>query len=264
MGESRGRKGKKAKWQVSLGIKELIFTGLGVAGLVMMSFALGTLAGRGDIYRVLDNWGLLGPEGGKAIQTWYQAPPPPSTPMATLARPSYQKAPAAKKPVPAQAAVADKAPTPGPVKGAIAVPPSPPPAKKNQPKQDVKAKKNNLQKIRREVAHKLKFQNSLDLATTRSAPPDEKSKKQKTAAPKPSTSQVIVAKYRSASRARARLSQMSKQGEKVILKEGNDREGRYFAIYRQVTTIPLESHNVTQSRLKKSKIGNKPNKTAAQ
>jgi hypothetical protein len=264
MGESRGRKGKKAKWQVSLGIKELIFTGLGMAGLVMMSFALGTLSGRGDIYRVLQNWGLLGPEGAKAVQIWYQAPPPPSTPMATLARPSHQEAPAAEKPAPAQSTVADKTLTPAPVKGAIAAPPSPPPAKKNQPTQDVKAKKNNLQKIRREVAHKLKFQNSLDLATTRSAPPDEKSKKQKTAASKASTSQVIVAKYRSASRARTRLSQMSKQGEKVILKEGKDGEGRYFAIYRQVTTIPPESRNVPQSRLKKNIIGNTPNKSAAQ
>ena len=264
MGESRGRKGKKANWQVSLGIKELIFTGLGVAGLVMMSFALGTLSGRGDIYRVLYNWGLLGPEGGKAIQTWYQAPPPPSTPMATLARPSHQEASPPEKPAPAQAAVADKAPPPAPVKGSIAVPASPPPGKKNQPKQDVKAKKNNLEKIRREVAHKLKFQNSLDLAATRSAPSGEKSKKQKTAASKPTTSQVIVAKYRSASRARARLSQMSKQGEKVILKEGKDKEGPYFAIYRQVTTIPPESSHVAQSRLKKNKIGNKPNKSAAQ
>ena len=75
MGESRGRKAKKA-WQMQVGIKELIFTGLGVAGLVMMSFALGTLAGRGDIYRVLHNWGLVGPDPGKVGQVWYQAPPP--------------------------------------------------------------------------------------------------------------------------------------------------------------------------------------------
>jgi hypothetical protein len=86
MGESRGKKARKpTDWKLQLGIKELIFGGLGVAGLVMMSFALGTLAGRGDIYRVLHNWGLLGPDSNKTGQVWYQAPSPPATPVVALA-----------------------------------------------------------------------------------------------------------------------------------------------------------------------------------
>jgi hypothetical protein len=234
-----------------------------MAGLVMMSFALGTLAGRGDIYRVLHNWGLLGPDGGKAVQIWYQAPPPPSTPVAVLTSPS-QQTPAAGKPNPAKTTTAKKAPTSAPVKGAIAASPSPPQAKQKELKGNAKKKKNTLQQIRREVARKLKFQNSLDLAATRSAPSTKKSKTKKTATSRSSSSQVIVAKYRNASRAKARLSKMRKQGEKVILKEGKDREGRYYAIYRQITTSPPKSRNVAHSRLKKNRIRNKPSKSPAQ
>ena len=145
MGESRGKKAKKA-WQMQVGIKELIFTGLGVAGLVMMSFALGTLAGRGDIYRVLHNWGLLGPDSGKVGQIWYQAPPsPPATaPVVALASHApQQEAPPAKKPSPHhQAHAAQKAPPPAPLKGNIIAAPNPVVhAKKKTPKQDAKSKK---------------------------------------------------------------------------------------------------------------------------
>ncbi|MEJ2069071.1 MAG: hypothetical protein P8X58_01470, partial [Syntrophobacterales bacterium] len=239
---SRGRKTKKAKWQIQLGIKELIFTGLGVAGLAMMSFAIGTLAGRGDIYRVLYNWGLLGPDSGRAVQIWRQTPPPPPTPVAARAQrpsegtPAPQPAPA--KPAPSQTRAADPAPKSPPVKGHIVMPPSPSQTKKKSIRQDAKAKENKLEKIRREVASKLKFQNSLDSAATRRSHPAAESKKvpdQKPTASKSSTSQVVVAKFRSVDRAKARVNQMRKQGEKVVLKEGKDNEGRYFVIYRQIT-----------------------------
>ncbi|MEJ2091456.1 MAG: hypothetical protein P8X65_04600 [Syntrophobacterales bacterium] len=254
---SRGRKTKKAKWQIQLGIKELIFTGLGVAGLAMMSFAIGTLAGRGDIYRVLYNWGLLGPDSGRAVQIWRQTPPPPPTPVAARAQrpsegtPAPQPAPA--KPAPSQTRAADPAPKSPPVKGHIVMPPSPSQTKKKSIRQDAKAKENKLEKIRREVASKLKFQNSLDLAATRMSHPA-----------KTSTSQVMVAKFRSAKRARARLTQMRKQGEKVVLKEEKDNEGRYFVIYRQVTVSSSKHRQVTPTRLKKTKLETKSSKSASQ
>ena len=92
MVEGRGRKAKKASdFKLRLGAKELVFGGLGVAGLVMMSFALGTLAGRGDIYRVLNNWGLLGPDGNRTAQVWYQAPQPSPAQVIPLASPPSQE-----------------------------------------------------------------------------------------------------------------------------------------------------------------------------
>jgi hypothetical protein len=266
MGESRGKKAKKA-WQMQVGIKELIFTGLGVAGLVMMSFALGTLAGRGDIYRVLHNWGVLGPDSGKAGQIWYQSPPPPAAPVVALAGPAPE-GPPSTEPASPQAHAAHKAPTSAPVKGSIVAPPNPVQAKKKSPKQEAKAKEDKLEKIRREVASKLKFQNSLDLAATRGVSSGEKSKKgnekEQTASLKSATSQVIIVKYRNAGQARAKLAQMQKQGEKVVLKEGKDHEGQYFAICRQVTAKPPESHHGAQAQVKKTKLESKSNKSAGE
>jgi hypothetical protein len=271
MGESRGKKGKKA-WQMQVGIKELVFTGLGVAGLVMMSFALGTLAGRGDIYRVLHNWGLLGPDTNRAGQIWYQAPPsPPATaPVVALASPApQQEAPPAEKPAPHHEHASQKAPSPAPVKPMKAtIISSPNPVeqvKKKSPKQVAKAKEDNLEKIRRDLAGKLKFQNSLDLATTRGTSSKKSNDKDKehAATLKSATSQVVLVRYRNVSQARARFAQMLKQGEKVILREGKDHEGQYYAICRQVTVKPAESHQAAHAQ-KKTKLESKSTKSSGQ
>jgi hypothetical protein len=273
MAEGRGRKAKKGTdWKVNLGLKELIFSGLGVAGLVMMSFALGTLAGRGDIYRVLHNWGLLGPDGNKTGQIWYQAPPPPPTQVVNLATPPAQEpeAPQAANPAHPQANAAERTPAPAPVKGSIIPPPNPVQAiqaKKKTPKQDFKANEDKLEKIRQEVASKLKFQNSLDLSATRTAHSGDKTKKggekEAATAAKPQAAPMIVAKYRDAGQARARLAQMQKQGDKVTLKEGKDSEGQYFALCRQAAPSPAEPRQVAQTQVKKPKAEHKPTKAAA-
>jgi hypothetical protein len=78
----RGKKGKKAGWHLTLGIKDAIFAGIGLVGLLMMSFALGALAGRGDIYRVAYSWGLLAPDGAKVAQ-WMPGGPPGVAPAGT-------------------------------------------------------------------------------------------------------------------------------------------------------------------------------------
>ena len=62
METGRGKKVKKAAWHLNLGLIDVIFAGIGIVGLMMMSFALGALAGRGDIYRAAYSWGLLNPE----------------------------------------------------------------------------------------------------------------------------------------------------------------------------------------------------------
>jgi hypothetical protein len=272
MGESRGKKARKpTDWKLQLGIKELIFGGLGVAGLVMMSFALGTLAGRGDIYRVLHNWGLLGPDSNKTGQVWYQAPSPPATPVVALASPPAQEpaAPHAAQSGPSQTSAAERASAPAfaPVKGSIVPPPNPAQAKKKSAKPETKGKEDKLEKIRQEVAGKLKFQNSLDLAATRGTLSGDTGKKggdkEPTAAAKTQATSMVVAKYRDAGQAKSRLAQMQKQGDKVVIKEGKDSEGQYFAICRQVAPSPAEPHQVAQTQVKKPKVENKSNKTAA-
>src|SRR5512135_962747 len=54
----RGKKGKKA-WQLNLKLMDVICAGIGIVGLMCMSFLLGALAGRGDIYRVASSLGLM-------------------------------------------------------------------------------------------------------------------------------------------------------------------------------------------------------------
>ena len=77
METGRGKKAKKAGWHLTLGVKDAIFAGIGLVGLLMMSFALGALAGRGDIYRAAYSWGLLTPDGAKVAQ-WMPPPGPPA------------------------------------------------------------------------------------------------------------------------------------------------------------------------------------------
>lgn len=266
MGERRGKKAKKTGWQMQVGLKELIFVGLGVAGLVMMSFALGTLAGRGDIYRVMANWGLLAPDSGRAFQSWYQAPT--STPVAAPANPAPQQPPAADKSEPPQTIAAEKTPTPAPapVTGHIAAAPNPFKTPKKTPPPQTQAKQDKLEKIRREVAKKLIFQNSLDPSARNATVLGDKKKKnddkEHKAASKPAISQVMVAKFRNTGQAKARLAQMQKQGDKVYLKEGKDAEGNFVAIYRQVVASPPKSAQVAQSQLKKTTGQNKSVKSS--
>jgi hypothetical protein len=265
MVESRGKKAKKATdWKLRLGIKELVFAGLGVSGLVMMSFALGTLAGRGDIYRVMHNWGLIGPDSSKTGQIWYQAPSPAPAQVVALASPPAQEpdpAPAVK-PGPPQAG----APLQAPVKAIITPAPHPVQAMKKSPKQEVKGKEDKLDKIRQDVAKKLRFQNSLDMTATRAASGEKAKKgadKEPPVAVKAPAPPMLVAKFRDAPQARARLAQMQKQGEKVSLKEGKDQEGQYYAIYRQAAPRPGEPHRMVQAQVKKPKADNKTAKPAA-
>jgi|GEM_PF-445608 hypothetical protein len=274
MGESRGKRAKKA-WEMRVGIKELIFAGLGVTGMVMMSFALGTMAGRGDIYRVLSNWGLLGPDSGRVGQIWYQPTPPPqaATPVVALATPApQQEAPPAEQTPPHHERAIQKTPVPAPVKpikANIIAPPNPvEQVKKKSTKHELKAKEDQLEKIRREVAGKLKFQNSLDLAATRGASAKKGNDKEQAAAGKaasPSaTPQVVLVKYRNLSQARVKLAQMQKQGEKVVLKEGKDNEGQYYALCRAVPAKPAESHQAAHPQAKKTKFETKSAKSPGQ
>jgi len=271
MGESRGKRSRKTKWQLNLGIKELIFTVLGVAGLAMMSFALGTLAGRGDIYRVLNNWGLLSSERG-AVQMWGRGPTFPAAPVAPLASRPGSEAPAAPQ-SPTDVETLKSAPVVGDI---AALPKKPAEAEKKKVIKQA-TKTDSLEEMRREVASKLKFQNSLDLAATRKRMPAEKAQKgtdkEASTVSRAATSLMIVAKFRNLNRAQVKVAQMREQGDKVVLKEGKDAEGRYFAICRQITISPPKSPQTAQTKpkspqtaqtkLKKTKLETKPGKSAA-
>lgn len=230
--EARGKKSKKVKWNLSLGLKDVVFAGLGVAGLMMMSFALGTLAGRGDIYRVLHNWGLLGPEASRAMQHWpHPGGGPPMTPAAQA--PPTQAAVVPGSPAPPTAA----GKTPEPAKAPAASPPSAS-QKKTAKSANLaqKHKEDELRRLREEVARKLKFQNSLDTGGAKPARPAAKQKAKETdkaASAKSPQNLVKVAQFRDKKAAQAKVAALQKQGEKASLKEGKDQQGTYYTVYRQ-------------------------------
>ncbi len=248
MAESRGKKSKKAQWQLSLGVKEFAFTMVGIIGLVMMSFALGTLAGRGDIYRVLHNWGLVGAEAPKGLQPWNppQAGFPPIPPAAPPIAPNSDATLTMEAPVnPA---------LPAPQQGSIVAPPtakaSAAPAKKarqtaTSPR---KTREEELKRMKEDVAKKLKFQNSLDTGTYK--PAKAKEQKAKVTAKAPAAKSVSVGKYRDKKAAQAKVAELQKKGEKVSLKEGKDKQGAFYTVYRQQPPGSAPAPSVAQNKAK--------------
>ncbi len=228
MAESRGRKGKKAAWQLNLSVKETFFAALAVAGLMMISFALGALAGRGDIYRAASRWGLMAQEPPSVAQLMVSPPTSPAAPIQ-----------GAVAPVGPPAAPAAAAPSPPPAPGAAASTGAPP-AKKAAKAAPVfhKHKEEELRKLREEMARKLKFQNSLDTGSPKIAhksgkhkpKTEEKAAPAKAAAP---AAAVKVGQFRDKKAAQAKLAELHRRGEKASLKEGKDQNGVYYAVYRQ-------------------------------
>jgi hypothetical protein len=246
MEASRGRKGKKTRWQLSLGVKEVIFATLGVLGLIMMSFALGTLAGRGDIYRVLANWGVLSPEATKIAQYIPPTgPPTPAPPLTqTVSDPSAAVPVATATPLATGPAAAK--PAPAPVTGSIAAV-SGNSASQKKPKgsslhREQKAKEEELRKVRQEVASKLKFQNSLDTSpkTARTA------QKPKEKAATPQATKVKVGQFRDQKAAKAKVAELEKKGIKASLKQGKDAKGPLYTVYKQAPQAAADGEHVAQ------------------
>jgi hypothetical protein len=254
----RGKKGKNAAWHLNLGVKDVIFAGIGIVGLMMISFALGALAGRGDIYRAAYSWGLMSPEPktvAQIIPQTAQAPTPPAAeapPPASLAVATVQPAAAPPATAPAASTAASaKPPHPAPVAGSIA--PIPPPASAASTKKKAKsAQAQHEQKARDEqlrqhqdVAKKLTFLNSFD-----STPKPRHKKDTKAAAAKPQPAQVKVATYRDSKAAQAKMAELQKKGVKVSLKQGKDAKGASYTVYRQAPAAPKETEKLAQSKEK--------------
>ncbi|MCL6622419.1 MAG: hypothetical protein K6T55_09990 [Syntrophobacterales bacterium] len=217
MADARGKRGKKSAWQVSLGVRELVFTGLGLAGLMMMSFALGALAGRGDIFVLAHRWGLMGPEAARVAQ----APPLPAVPPQVAA-----VAPPAAVPVPPSGNPAPAAPAPA------AAPPAKKPAAKS-PLALQKQKEEELRRLREQLARNMKFQNSQEQSRATAKSGKGKGKERdKSMAQQSSPAPVTVARFRDKKAAQAKVAELQQQGQKVTLQEGRDQKGVYYAVMR--------------------------------
>jgi hypothetical protein len=243
----RGKKGKKAGWHMTLGVRDAIFAGIGVVGLMMMSFALGALAGRGDIYRAAYSWGLMNPDRAQMAQ-WAPAPGPPAAPLAVPGTATSTTGPSAVTPAPAPpAAVAAKPARPGPVTGSIA-PLTPPAAAKKKGKtgithRDHKSREEELRRVRREVVRKLKFQNSFD---TGPKPRQPKGKDHDKAQAKSQPTQVRVAQYRTSKEAQAKVAELRKQGVKATLKTTKDSKGTCYTVYKLTNPAPSAPEKIVQ------------------
>jgi hypothetical protein len=239
---------------LTLGIKDAIFAGIGLVGLLMMSFALGALAGRGDIYRAAYSWGLLAPDGAKVAQ-WMPVPGPPGVaPAGTPGTATSTTVTAAVAPVPAAvpAPPAPRAATPtrpGPVTGSIA--PLPPPAaakkkaKTGTTHSEHKAREEEMQKVRQEVVQKLKFQNSFDTGPKPRLP---KAKDHDKSQP----TQVRVAEYRTSKEAQARMAELRKQGVKATLKTTKDSKGTLYIVYKPTSSVQPAAAKIVQKPPKSS------------
>ncbi len=226
MEAGRGKKGKKG-WHLTLGLTEVIAGAFGMVGLLMMSFILGILAGRGDIYRAAYSLGLLTPETKQAAQVIPSLEPAPA-PAQSAAAPAPAAAPGPAATTPsraagpaARAATAARSSQPEPVTGSM-VPLSPPAAPVSAKKRAARAAQAQAQKAREEqlrqhqdLAKKLTFLNSFDTAAKPAPPP------------------IKVATYRDSKTARTKMAALQKQGVKATLRQGKDDQGDFYTVYRQ-------------------------------
>ncbi|MFZ5450420.1 MAG: hypothetical protein ACOZF2_00905 [Thermodesulfobacteriota bacterium] len=266
MATGRGKKTKKPQWQLSLGMKQVIFGALGLTWMMMIIFILGVLAGRGDIYRWLSSWGLITPGPANIVQ-WS---PPPEAPVATASPKPVTPGPLAKLPAPVPST---SAPAPPPITGAMAPAPglTPTPAKAAPPRvkktkkgishRDYKAQEAELRKLRREVAKKLVFQNTIGGETANSAHKSPKKKGKAVNSPKEPARRVRVAQFRNLKSAKTRMAELQKKGEKVTLKKGKDKKGIVYEIYREAPVKPVLANMGPTQKAKKSE-GKKPKRQA--
>jgi hypothetical protein len=260
----RGKKGPKAGWHLTLGVRDLIFAGIGLVGLLMMSFALGALAGRGDIYRAAYSWGLMNPDGAKVAQWVPATGPPAAAPGGTPGTATSTTVASAVTPAPAAApasptTVAAKPARPAPVTGSIAPLPHPAAAKKKGKTEtahhDQKAREEELRRVRQEVVRKLKFQNSFDTGPKPRLP---KTKEHDKAQAKSQPTQVRVAEYRTSKEAQAKVAELHKNGVKATVKATKTSKGTVYIVYKPGSSPQAGPAKLVQKPEKSSTATRKP------
>jgi hypothetical protein len=277
--KSRGKKGKKGIWNLTLSLRDTIFAGVGIVGLMMMSFALGALAGRGDIYRVAYSWGLMNPDSAQVAQ-WSPSGTPPQT-AAQNSPAASQTTEAAQSPQPtappatttaaaphpaAQAhhtTVAAKPGHPAPVTGSIAALPSTSAAAKKKGKtatvnHDPKSKEEELRRVRRDVVRKLKFQNSFDTAPKTAHKPKEKAPAKAAAAKL--APPVRVGQFKDSKIAKAKVAELQKKGVKASVKQTKDKKGIItYEVYKAgAVSPPAAEKKLAQKPAKSTVAAKKP------
>ena len=264
MPEGRGKKTKKAKLQLVLGLKQVICGTLGLTWLMLIIFVLGVLAGRGDIYRWFSSWGLITPDAPRMAQ-WSPPPDPaqpaapaPAPPVAQAQSKTPQQIPPGAAPAPSETVAGSVIPTSSSASGSKAKKEK---EKKGISQKDRESKEKELQRLRQEVASKLKFQNSFDTKPPKTARTASK-KKEKTAAPAPKTQakSVRVAQFRDAKAAKAKMAELQKKGEKVSLKQGKDKKGVFYDVVREAPANPQPADALAQKPSQTG--GSKPKKPA--
>jgi hypothetical protein len=271
-GEMEAGRGKKSKkWQLTLGVKDAVFAAFGIIGLLMMSFTLGALAGRGDIYRVAYSWGLLRPQANPMAQVIPQvalAPVPsvagaPAAPAVPNSEAAAVPAPVAARragarprlPVQVKGKVAAKSEHAAPIAASVAALPAPaavaPARKKSKAalaRHERKVKEEQERKERLEMAKKLSFLNSLD-----STPKFGQKNKTKATTAKPQPPVLIrVATCRDSKSAHAKMAELEKQGVKATVKQRKGAKGVVsYVVYRQVQSQAKETEKVAENKEKR-------------
>ncbi len=291
METGRGKKSKKTGWHLTLGLKEAICAGIGVVGLMMMSLALGALAGRGDIYRVASNWGLMAPEGPKVAQwtpaTGVTGGPPATAPApvgpaepevapaptpAVAAAPAPAVVPSPKTPATAPVPVAAAKPIhPAPVTASMTPlsPPVPAAAVKKKGKtpnathHDPKVREEELQRLRQEVVQKLKFQNSFDCAPKARLPKAKEHDKAQTKVAKAQPTQaqptqVKVGQYRNSKEAQAKVAELQKKGVKAMVRKAKDSKGTLYLVCKPEAAHHADTEKLAKKPEKSSGVVKKP------
>jgi hypothetical protein len=258
--KGRSKKGKKAAWHLRLKLKDLVFAGIGVVGLMMMSFALGVLSGRGDIYRAASRWGIMSPEAARVGQ-WSPTPlpPPAALPSATTAAAPATSTSAKTAPPgrPPKVAAVPKGKASAPVVGSI-TPLPPPAAARKKPKahptsrHKAKSRQEELQRVRKAVVSKLKFQNSFDTGL-KPRPPKSKSHHKKS-----HSTQVRVGQYKTSKAAAAKVAELQKKGLKATTKKTKDARGTWFTVYKTTPSPQAPSEKLARKSKKSSGLAHKP------
>ncbi len=279
------QKGKQKK-QVTFTMGGVKLLGYGLATLFMMVwvFALGVLAGRGDVNRLFQRLGLFKTDLAAHLGVTSDSQVPSALPLPAGPNPEEAQkvlAEAGKKASP-DAKVATVVPavllSPGKAADVSASKPTFETAKKPGAATKLEAKKpKGLAPPKADqdpsLASKLSFQNSLDTPTrkqTKSAAKKDATVHTAAISPLPSQPQaeaetgqekkkavcayqVKVASYRTAEEAEKALADLKKKGFNVTLQQGKDKTGAAFVIKTGRFNTKSEAEKISQ-KLKEAKI----------
>ena len=231
-----GRKTHEPGRRLTLGVKQTACCCGGIAGLLLLTFVVGVLAGRGDIYRVLAHWGFVDPQSLKVAQPWL----PPEESGAKPPEPTAKATPAA---APASRPGPSKART-TPVAGHIVSVPvgtqTAPPAKKTHRSKEHKSQQAKEDALKRQgEVRKLRFLNSQKEQQPKLKPP--KHAKGKGEARSSTAGLKKVAAYKDNRQAQAKAAELKKKGKQATVKAVKEAKGTLYVVYTHEAAAQKET-----------------------